>query len=70
MYRIDNPTSSGTLANQLQPVLVTFKNKGFANLTSAVLGWSLNGVLQDTIHWTGNLPDDFNDTVTLGYYTQ
>ncbi|MBO4738029.1 MAG: hypothetical protein J5606_00545, partial [Bacteroidales bacterium] len=67
---IDNPTSSGTLANQLQPVKVTFKNKGFANLTSAVFGWSLNGVMQDTVLWTGNLPDDFNDTVTLGYYTQ
>ena len=70
MYKIENPTTTGTIANQVQPVLVTFKNKGFANLTSAVLGWSLNGVLQDTIHWTGNLPDDFNDTITLGYYTQ
>ncbi|MBO4581784.1 MAG: hypothetical protein J5701_05810, partial [Bacteroidales bacterium] len=70
LYTIDNPTSAGTMANQIQPVKVTFQNKGFANLTSAVFGWSLNGVLQDTIHWTGNLPDDFYDTLTLGYYTQ
>ena len=70
MYRIENPTSTGTMANQVQPVLVTFKNKGFADMKSAVFGWSLNGVLQDTIHWSGNLPDDFNDTITLGYYTQ
>ena len=67
---IENPASSGTLANQVQPVLVKFQNKGFADMKSAVFGWSLNGVFQDTIHWTGNLPDDFSDTITLGYYTQ
>ena len=70
MHSIDNPTNAGTMANQIQPVKVTFQNKGFANLTSAVFGWSLNGVLQDTIQWTGDLPDDFYDTLTLGYYTQ
>ena len=67
---IENPASSGTLANQVQPVLVKFQNKGFADMKSAVFGWSLNGVFQDTIHWIGNLPDDFSDTITLGYYTQ
>ena len=70
MYSIVNPTNAGTMANQVQPVLVKFQNKGFADMKSAIFGWSLNGVLQDTIHWTGNLPDDFYDTLTLGYYTQ
>ncbi len=53
-----------------QTVQVSIKNKGLANLTSANIGWSVNGVVQKSIAWTGDLPCDFNQTVTLGSYTQ
>lgn len=68
MYSIDNP-QEGTIAGT-QTVKVTIKNYGISNLTSAKLGWSVNGVVQTPVTWTGNLPCDFNDTVTLGKYTQ
>ena len=38
-------------------------------LTSCVIDWTINGVAQTTYPWTGNLPEDFEETVTLGYFT-
>ena len=64
---INNPTSS-VIAGQTTPVITTIKNKGIANLTSCKINWSLNGVLQAPKNWTGNLPDDFDHTDTIGYY--
>jgi hypothetical protein len=68
LHEIVSPTSAIT-AGQTTPVIATIKNKGMANLTSCKIDWTLNGVLQPTINWTGNLPEDFNSTDTLGYYT-
>ena len=65
---IDNPTE-GTIAGR-QPVKVTIINKGVGNLTYAKVGWSVNGVAQTPVTYQGNLPCDFNDTITLGSYTQ
>ncbi|MBO7465924.1 MAG: hypothetical protein J6T56_08785 [Bacteroidales bacterium] len=65
---IDNPTE-GTIAGK-QPVKVTIINKGVGNLTYAKVGWSVNGVAQTPVTYQGNLPCDFNDTITLGSYTQ
>ncbi len=36
-----------------QPIHVTFKNFGALNLTSADVMYSVNGILQDTLQWTG-----------------
>ncbi len=53
-----------------QPVKVTIKNKGIDYLDSCVINWTVNGVLQSPVVWRGHLFEDFNDTITLGYYTQ
>jgi len=68
LHEIVSPTTAIT-AGQTTPVIATIKNKGMANLTSCNINWTLNGVLQPTVNWTGNLPEDFNSTDTLGYYT-
>ena len=52
------------------PVEVVIKNAGIKNLTSAQISWSVNGVPQTSVTWTGNLPSDFNDTVKVGSYQQ
>ncbi|MBR5664711.1 MAG: hypothetical protein IKX13_03050, partial [Bacteroidales bacterium] len=65
---IDNPTE-GSIAGK-QEVKVTIINKGVGDLTSAVLGWTVNGVLQTPVTYKGNLPCHFTDTLTLGSYTQ
>ena len=69
LLSIDNPIKGETIGNQLTPVQVTFKNKGFADLTNLTINWSVNGVLQTPKTWAGLVPDDFEDTVTVGYYT-
>jgi parallel beta-helix repeat protein len=38
-----------------QPVTVTLKNFGSANLTSATIGWKVNGVAQPDFTWAGSL---------------
>lgn len=35
---------------------VTLKNFGAANLTGVKIAYSVNGTIQDTLDWTGNLP--------------
>ena len=66
MYSIDKP-GRVSIPNP-QTVQVSFKNKGLNNLKSAELHWSLNGVYQGSKKYTGNLPCDFIDTITLGTY--
>ena len=66
MYSIDKP-GRVSITNP-QSVQVSFKNKGLNNLKSAELHWSLNGVYQGSKKYTGNLPCDFIDTITLGSY--
>ncbi len=51
------------------PVAVKIHNKGFANLTSATINWTLNGIPQTTYNWTGNMPDDYYCIDTIGNYT-
>jgi hypothetical protein len=38
------------------------------NLTSCILNWSRNGTPQAPRNYTGNLIEDFSDTVTIGSY--
>jgi hypothetical protein len=68
MLNINNPTL-GTMGGS-QAVNVTIKNKGIKYLDSCYLNWTLNGVLQTRVVYRGHLPEDFNDTITLGYYNQ
>ncbi|MBP7102573.1 MAG: T9SS type A sorting domain-containing protein [Bacteroidales bacterium] len=70
MLSIDYPQGSvmATPNGDSVGVKVTIKNKGIANLTSCNVSWELNGVYQGTKAWSGNLTEDFNDTLTVGYY--
>src|SRR5688572_5955217 len=53
-----------------QPVSVTVKNYGTAALTSATLGFSVNGVVQPTFAWTGNVAANATSAVvTIGNFT-
>ncbi|NLO42115.1 MAG: T9SS type A sorting domain-containing protein, partial [Bacteroidales bacterium] len=56
-------------AYQSIPIQVVIKNKGLHNLMSCNIDWTLNGVSQPTYNWTGNLMEDFTDTVILDYFT-
>jgi len=46
-------------------VTVELKNYGTANLQSASIYYALNGVLQDSLHWTGNLLQDSTEILTI-----
>jgi hypothetical protein len=70
MHSIDNPKNSVFVNPSAQiPVVVTIKNKGIANLDSCYIDWTLNGIPQVRHTWRGNLPDDFNATDTIGYFS-
>ncbi len=52
------------------PVVAKFRNEGSKNLTSAVFGWALNGVLQNSnVSWRGNVYCDNSDTFQIGSFT-
>ncbi|MBO4281583.1 MAG: right-handed parallel beta-helix repeat-containing protein [Bacteroidales bacterium] len=65
---IDKP-GKGSVAGK-QSVSITLQNKGDKELVSTRIDWMVNGVMQSPKTWTGNLPCDFYDTITLGTYTQ
>ncbi len=65
---INNPIK-GSL-HGLQPINITIKNEGIQYLDSCTIFWTLNGLLQPPFIYRGFLPEDFTDTVTIGYYTQ
>ncbi|MDR1180409.1 MAG: right-handed parallel beta-helix repeat-containing protein [Bacteroidales bacterium] len=68
---INSPSTVEMVTRAPIPIQVTIRNKGTVDLTSCVLNWTLNGVLQiPSFTWSGNsLPDDFTDTATIGSYT-
>ena len=70
LYSIDYPLGSvlATPNGDSVGVKVSIKNKGLKNLTSCNISWALNGVFKGSKQWTGNLTEDFNDTITIGYY--
>ncbi|HOS17082.1 MAG TPA: hypothetical protein PKX15_08755, partial [Bacteroidales bacterium] len=69
LYSLDSPLPPSVIANPTgYPVKVTLRNKGLNNLTSCQIEWALNGVFQGTTNWSGNLLEDFNDTITVGWY--
>jgi hypothetical protein len=63
------PSQSYPMASGAQNVTVSLKNGGTTTLTSAVINWSINGVAQTPLNWTGSLTSGNSATVTLGSYT-
>lgn len=64
---IDTPSYSA-LAGANNPVAVVLQNRGLMPLTSAKISWSLNGVIQTPVQWTGNLPEGYSESVRIGTY--
>ena len=60
------------VTGQTYPIRAIFRNKGKAeannpnHMTSAVFGWSVNGVNKPNFTWTGDLCLDYTDTITVG----
>lgn len=48
-----------------QPIRVTLKNFSKNTLTSVTINWSINGVTQTPVYWTGSLPENATQEVTL-----
>lgn len=68
IVNIAYPTGNVITAQPL-PVLVNLKNRGQQNLTKATIGWSVNGVLQNPVYWTGILQSDMvASNITLGQF--
>jgi hypothetical protein len=65
---INSPLSDTVPAGISVPMHITIRNKGIANLDSCNINWMLNGNLQSPVSYTGNLPEDFTDTITIGSY--
>jgi hypothetical protein len=64
-------TAPGTpvLPGSPVPVMVTVKNYGTSPLTAANLGFSVNGAVQPTFPWTGNLaPNTVSAPVQIGTF--
>ncbi|MCX6230258.1 MAG: GEVED domain-containing protein, partial [Bacteroidetes bacterium] len=47
------------------PIKVKIKNYGQANLTSATVQWTLNGVQKPNYSFTGNIPSGSDSTITI-----
>jgi parallel beta-helix repeat protein len=57
------PFAQGT-----QSVQATIRNFGAANLTSATINWSVDGVAQTPFTYTGNLASNATDLATIGTF--
>lgn len=69
MSMINSPTPPA--APGTHPVTATLKNFGSATLTSATIGWSVDGVSQAPFAWTGSLAQGqaTPTPISLGSYT-
>ncbi len=67
LHKIESPRIH-VVAGQTYPIVSNIKNKGYANLDSCIISYSINGVVQSPFFWKGNLPDDFNSIDTIGSY--
>ncbi|MDR1180994.1 MAG: right-handed parallel beta-helix repeat-containing protein, partial [Bacteroidales bacterium] len=63
------PEPQDVIPGITNPIQAVIRNRGAKNLTSCSISWTLNGTAGTTYSYTGNLAEDFTDTVTLGYYT-
>ena len=62
--QIVNPVGSAP-SGVPHEIKVEIKNYGTATLQSANIQWKLNGVLQDSVAWTGSLLNDSTEVVIL-----
>ncbi|HXH17465.1 MAG TPA: choice-of-anchor J domain-containing protein, partial [Chitinophagales bacterium] len=67
IVRVDSPVNP--LTPGLQNVVVTLQNFGTSVLTSAGIGWNVDGAAQTPYAWSGNLSTGQTETVTIGSYT-
>ncbi len=69
MSMINSPTPPAAPGSH--PVTATLMNYGSATLTSATIGWSVDGVVQSPLAWTGSLTQGQSTAtpVSLGSYT-
>ncbi len=58
-----NPICAGT-----QTVKAIIRNYGAVDITSAIVGWEVNGAAQSNANYSGLIPAGTNDTVTLGTF--
>ena len=64
---ITNPVNAGIAG--VQPIKVTLENFGGANLTSTVINWKVNGILQTPYNWSGSmLPFIQVQNIQIGTY--
>ncbi len=64
---LDNPVVP--VAEGIHNVKVTLANYGSQTLTSAIIKWTANGVLQTSYSWNGNIPFGGSQSdITLGNY--
>lgn len=52
---IASPASNSIISGVKVPLIATIKNYGLQTLTSAKIKYSINGILQDSVLWTGSL---------------
>ncbi|MFC1731599.1 right-handed parallel beta-helix repeat-containing protein, partial [candidate division KSB1 bacterium] len=63
---IVSPTSPSVIG--LQNVSVIIGNFGLTTMTSVTIAWEVNGTPQTSYSWTGSLPQNGTDSVTIGSY--
>ncbi len=67
--QFSNSSQNATVVNaSSQNIDLTIKNYGTAALTGATLNWSLSGVMQTPISWSGFLAKGDTGVTTLGSY--
>jgi hypothetical protein len=70
LMSIESPLAGTVNAGTSIPVRVRIRNTGKDTLTSCEIHWTHNGTNMTTAQYTGKaLPEDFTDTITIGYYT-
>jgi hypothetical protein len=68
LVAIESPPA-GVTAGTTVPVRARILNKGIKPLESCIVSWSKDGTFQSSVSYTGPLPEEFTDTITVGYYT-
>ena len=62
---IDEPLQSAITVGQKNAIVVTIQNKGEADLDSAYIHWSVNGVEGIPYKWKGNLPWGYSEQINI-----
>jgi len=67
IFKINNPLTQITILNQ--DIKVTIRTIGTTPLTSAIIKWSVNGIVQTPYIWTGNLAQFGVDSLVIANHT-